>query len=534
MDLARLVEGLSRPEAYPHPAPDVVVHHTHISVVFLAGPYAYKIKKPLDLGFLDFTTLEKRRHFCLEEVRLNERLAPGVYLGVLPIVERGGEVRVENRPLGRDGEAIDFAVWMERLPDEATLETRVAKDEVDEQLISNLAARVAAFHARAEGGPRISAGGKWEVVAGNCHENFEQSAPQVGTTVSAVVHGRARELTERALERLRPLIERRAEAGVPRDTHGDLRLDHVYVFPDRPPPRDLVVVDCIEFNERFRYADPVADMAFLAMDLAFQGRRELAATFAEAYFRASGDWEGRDLLSFYTAYRAAVRGKVEGFEALSDQVPEHEREEAHRTSRAHWLLALGDLEEPGRRPCLVLVGGLPGTGKSTLARALARSAGLEVVSSDAVRKDLAGLAPTDRASAGFGQGLYTAEWNDRTYAESLRRAKDLLFEGKRVIVDATFREEARRREFLEVARTWAVPGLFLLCRADAEVVGSRLHARTGDVSDADWEVYRRAVELWEEPGPYTARHTVEISTGGAHEEALATAEETLAQAELLA
>ncbi len=557
MDLARLVEALSRPEAYPHPATEVVVHHTHISVVFLAGPYAYKIKKPLDLGFLDFTTLEKRRRFCLEEVRLNGRLAPGVYLGVVPIVERDGRVRVENHPIADGGEPEppsrnlpsnraesrpqpprglgpsggpaspeapasiqDYAVWMERLPDEATLEYRLARDDMDERLIDGLAHRIAAFHATAERGERISACGRWEVVARNCRENFEQSAPQIGTTLSAAVHERARALTERALDRLRPLIECRADGGVPCDTHGDLRLDHVYIFPDRPPPRDLVIVDCIEFNERFRYADPVADMAFLAMDLAFQGRRDLAVAFAQAYFRASGDAEGRELLSFYVAYRAAVRGKVEGFEALSQQVPDHEREDALLTSRAHWLLALGELEEPPRRPCLVLVGGLPGTGKSTLARGLAASAGFEVVAADVVRKDLAGIGPAERAAVAFGEGLYSAEWNQRTYAKCLHRATQLVFEGKRVIVDASFRGEARRHEFLETARTWGVPGLLLLCSADRAVVRSRLRARTGDVSDADWEVYRQAARVWQEPGEGSRRATVEVPTGGSAAEAV--------------
>jgi hypothetical protein len=423
---------------------------------------------------------------------------------------------------------------MERLPDEATLEFRLARDDVDERLISGLAERIAAFHAGAERGEHIAACGGWEVVSGNCRENFEQSAPQIGTTLSAAVYARIRDLTGRALERLRPSIERRAEAGVPCDTHGDLRLDHVYVFPDRPPPRDLVVVDCIEFNERFRYADPVADMAFLAMDLAFQGRRDFAVRFAEAYFSASSDAEGRELLSFYTAYRAAVRGKVEGFEALSREVPHHEREDALRTSRAHWLLALVELEEPGRRPCLVLVAGLPGTGKSTLARGLAAAAGFEVVTSDAVRKELAGFTPTERAAAEFGEGLYTTEWNERTYAECVRRVTQLLFEGRRVIVDASFREEARRREFLDTARAWGVPGLLLLCTVDPEVVRDRLRKRKGDVSDADWEIYRRAAARWEEPAPITGKESVEIPTGHAEEAALQAALKALQQRSLVA
>ncbi len=176
-----------------------------------------------------------------------------------------------------------------------------------------------------------------------------------------------RELTEQQLAQLGPLIEARAERGSPCDTHGDLHLDHVYRFPDRPPPESLAIIDCIEFNERFRFADPVADMAFLCMDLRFHAQPDLAKTFADAYFTAAGDGEGRALLPFYTAYRAAVRGKVEGFELREAEVPAEEKASALARARAHWLLALGQLEAPARRPCLVLIGGLPGTGKSTLA-----------------------------------------------------------------------------------------------------------------------------------------------------------------------
>jgi aminoglycoside phosphotransferase family enzyme/predicted kinase len=512
---------LSDTGAYPHPAADVVVHHTHISVVFLAGSYAYKIKKPLDLGFLDFSSLERRRHFCFEEVRLNRRLAPGVYLGVVPVLERGGRIRMGAEPIAvvdsehptGAGELLDYAVWMKRLPDEATLESRVLLGEADAALVDSLARRIAAFHAGAASGERVAACGRWVVVARNCRENFEQSVPHVGVTVSPEVHARLRASSEVALERLRPLVERRAAAGVPRDTHGDLRLDHVYVFPDLSPPGDLVVVDCIEFNERFRYADPVADMAFLAMDLAAYGRRDLAAAFADAYFEASGDEDGRALLPFYTAYRAAVRGKVEGIEATGPDVPEHERAEALRRARAHWLLALGELEEPARRPCLVLVGGLPGMGKSTLARELERQAGFRVVSSDAVRKELAGLAASDRASAPFGEGLYTAEWNDRTYAECLRRVLALLFAGERVVVDASFREERRRRAFLVAARELAVPSFMLLCTADSRTALRRIAERSEDASDADASVYDKVAELWEEPGPLTREVLREIPTG---------------------
>jgi aminoglycoside phosphotransferase family enzyme/predicted kinase len=531
MEPARLIEALSQPAAYPHPVDQVEVCHTHISAVFLAGPFAYKVKKPVALGFLDFRTLQSRHYFCEEEVRLNRRLAPSVYLGVVPVTNGPAGVRVEGR-----GQVVEWAVKMERLPEEATLRHRLEDEEVGGELLEDLARRLARFHAGADHGAHVSAFGRFEVVAGNARENFAQAAAQVGTTVSRAVFARLRTLTEESLARLRPLIEKRAAAGVPRDTHGDLRLEHVYLFPDRPPPADLVIVDCIEFNERFRYADPVADMAFLVMDLLFHGRGDLARSFAAAYFRAAGDPacrplvlpacrplvldEGRALLGFYTAYRAAVRAKVEGFGLAEKEIPQAERAAALTRARAHWLLAVGELEQPDRKPCLVLVGGLPGVGKSTLASGLAERAGFCVVSTDRVRRELAGLPGEGGHPVGFEEGIYTPAWRERTYAECLRRVEGLLFEGKRVLVDASFREEARRREFLQAAVRWCVPAALLVCVAEPQVVRRRLATRKDDAAEADWAVHVQAARRWEEPGGRTRRFLKEVRTEDA-EEALA-------------
>ncbi len=267
MELPRMIAALMDPVAYPDPVREVEVRQTHISAVFLAGAYVYKVKKPVTFGFLDFGTVAKRRHYCEEEVRLNRRLAPEVYLGVVPVTRSGGGLSVEG-----NGEVVEWAVKMRRLPDQATLQSRLQRGEVDVGVMEILAHKIAAFHAHAESGPRVADFGRFEVVAGNARENFEQSEAHRGSTVSRAVFERAKMLTEEALTRLRSLIAGRAERGVPRDTHGDLRLGHVYYFPDRKPPGDLVIIDCIEFNERFRFADPVSDMAFLVMGLKLQDR----------------------------------------------------------------------------------------------------------------------------------------------------------------------------------------------------------------------------------------------------------------------
>jgi aminoglycoside phosphotransferase family enzyme/predicted kinase len=505
-DLAALIASLARPDAYPFAVDAIEVHQTHISVVFLAGDVAYKVKKPVRLPFLDFGTLERRRHFCEEEVRLNRRLVPDVYLGIVPVTADG---RFEG-----DGEPIEWAVKMRRLPAHATLEARLEREEVTSRHLDVLARKVAAFHAAAA---PCAGHASFAAVAANARDNFAVAAAQVGRTVSATVYERLVQLTEEQLQRHGPLIAARAGRGVPRDTHGDLRLEHVYLYPDRPPPDDVVVIDCIEFSERFRCADPVADMAFLVMDLIAHARRDLAAAFADAYFAAADDAEGRALLPFYTAYRALVRAKVEGIELDEPEVSPDEKQRVHRRAHAHWLVALGELEAAANRPALVLVGGLPGAGKSTLARGLGARARFHVLRSDVVRKQLAGVPEQQPATIGYQQGIYDAAWTQRTYDELLRRAGVILAEGERVIVDASFRTEAHRRQLLDAARAWGVPALMLHCVADEQAVHRRLAQRRGDASDADWAVHLRAAADWATPQAATLRAYRLVATDDAVE-----------------
>lgn len=513
MDLADLIDGLSVPAAYPYPVAAVEVRQTHISVVFLAGPFVYKVKKPVNPGFLDFTTLPQRRHFCEEEVRLNRRLAPEVYLGVVPVTQTANGLRFEG-----DGPAVEWAVKMQRLPEDATLHARLRRGEVGSELIAALGRRIAAFHRAAETNERTAAFGTFDNVARTIRDVFAEAVCGIGTTVSQVVFGRAKALADAALDRLHSVIAGRAA----RDCHGDLHLDHIYYFPNRQPPADVVIIDCIEFSERLRFIDPIADMAFVVMDLAYHGRRDLARGFADAYFDAVGDPEGRTLLPLYTAYRATVRGMVEGLESAETEVPAAERATVWRRARAHWLLALTVLEEPAHKPCLLLVAGLPGSGKSRLAAGLADSAGFSVIRSDVVRKELT-------AAEGRRDSIYSPEWNDRTYAECLRRARPLLFEGHRVLVDATFRDEQKRRLFLDAAVECGVPSAMLLCHAEPDTIRQRLASRRGDASDADWAVHLQLATSWEEIGPHTAPQVRTVSTEGNPEQALDRALDVLRQ-----
>jgi aminoglycoside phosphotransferase family enzyme/predicted kinase len=515
MELARLIEALSRPTAYAAAVDAVEVHQTHISAVFVTGSLAYKIKKPVSLGFVDYSTIKRRKFFCEEEVRLNCRLAPEVYLGVVPVTREGGSVRMEG-----SGEVLEWAVKMRRLPESATLRAWLSRRGISGNCLEQLARRLAQFYASAASGPEVAATCTLEAIAANARENLDQSAGQVGVALSRPTLERLRERTAVKLRDLHRLIELRFTRGVPRDGHGDLRLDHVYWFPDHKAPGDWAVVDCIEFDTRYRYADPIADVAFLAMELELAGRADLASAFVDAYLRAAGDETGAGLLAFYRAYRAAVRGKVEGMKFAEIEIPERERFAARDRARALWLYALSELEEPARRPCLVLLAGLPGTGKSTLARGLSDEAGFSVIRSDVVRRELAGRIGIASAPSAFGENLYSSEHDERTYAECLRRAEATIFQAGRVLVDASFRGEARRRLFLEAVRRWGIAARVLVCSADPAVVRRRLEERRDDASDADWRIYEEAARRWEPLGTETLGVTRAIDCNGSRSDAL--------------
>lgn len=507
LSVDRLLRDLASPAAYPHPVDHVEVVQTHISLVFLAGERVYKLKKPVDLGFVDYSTLARRRACCEAEVTLNRRLAPDVYLGVVPVTARRGRLRLGGSPRA----ALEWAVVMRRLPDARTLAALVEADAADAPLLERVGRRLAAFHREARGGPDVARWARHEAVAANCRDNLRDVRPLVGAALSARVLDRLARLTELRLLELRSTIEARAAAA--RDGHGDLRLEHVHVPAD--PAADPRVIDCVEFSEALRCADPASDVAFLAMELLRAARPDLAAVFLRAWQDAAGDAGARAVLPFYVGYRALVRAKVDGFTARAAEVPAAQRARAVARARAHALLALGALAPPAHRPALVLVCGLPGTGKSVLARALAEAADLVWVRADAVRKALGREAGVTSTRGGaWGEGLYAPSWSDRTYARCLDLAEWAAFEGRRVVVDACFASEARRRAFLDAARAWGVPALVLHLEAPAEVARARLDARGPDPSDADRATHARMTAGWEPFGPATARVVRRLEAGG--------------------
>lgn len=469
--------------------PGLELRETHISWVFLGETDVWKVKKPVDLGFLDFSTLDKRREACDTEVRLNRRLAPNVYLGVVPVSRHdSGELHFDD-----EGDVVDWAVHMARLSDEDRADERLSADRLTDGHIESVAARLARFHDECESSQKTARFGSVDVIRDNVRENFEQASP---TILDYISREQAREIEswqKRFLRERSPTFESRIRAGRIRDGHGDLRLEHVYLDEEG----NVTIIDCIEFNERFRYADVCADVVFLAMDLAHSGRVDLAERFLALYARDSNDFDLYPLVDFYESYRAFVRGKIAAMLASNPEIEAEVRERARRDARRYYLLALASERRPLLPPALVAVGGVIASGKSTIASRLGAELAVPVIDADRTRKFLAGVAPTESLPEGAWQGVYSEEFSEKTYRELRRRARSVLMTKRPVVLDASFRASRHRAEVRSLARELGVPFAFVECRPDAEVCRERLRHREGGVSDGRLEIFDDFLAEWE-------------------------------------
>ena len=477
-DQPEIVAAMLEPGFYPHRPERVELRETHTSWVFLAGELAYKVKKPVVLPFLDYGSPERRRRMCYEEVRLNRRLAPSYYLGVEAISRRDGGFALVPED---DGGAVEYAVRMRRVPEQLTLAALAARGELGHAEVDAVARRLSRFHAEAPEAPREFR--DLATLEASLRENIEtlrSSGPPIipGDRLRA-----AGDFTEAFLGKRRPQLVERTREGWIRECHGDLRAEHVIVADG------IDVYDCVEFNPALRFIDVAADIAFLVMDLTrlacFRPTDRLVAT----YRHAGGDPGDDALLSFYAAYRAWVRSKVACVRAaeLPGEDPERQRQEAE----ARALLDLGHrFAWRARLPLVLVVCGPAAAGKTTLAKRVAEVSGLEHLGSDVTRKSLAGLAPTERATADH----YTDAFNRRTYEELGRSAADQVRRGGGVIVDATFRRRVDREAFTAALGDITVPVFFAECEAPANVLRERARGREGEgehVSDAGPDVAAR-------------------------------------------
>jgi len=459
-----LIAGLLKPEAYPHPTDVPRLIETHISWVILAGDFAYKIKKPLDLGFLDFSSLEKRRHFCDEEIRINARLAPDIYLAVVPIAGEPEEPRMEG-----SGPVLEWAVKMRAFPADATLdrETEITAEQIDA-----IADRIAAFHETIASAPSESAYGRPEAVIEPVVVNFAQLRklpPLAASERIKTLLDTLQAWSQTEGERLTPHFAARKANGCIRECHGDLHLGNIAWVNGAPLP-----FDALEFNPALRHIDVISEIAFLVMDLRHRGRSELAWRLLNRYLEQTGDINGLAALPYYQVYRAMVRAKVAAILASST---------SKDFSECLTYLELANRLAHDRRPALVLMHGVSGSGKTWLSQHLLEQLGALRLRSDVTRKRLFGLKPLND-SASIPGGIYTPDASARTLAALLEAARSSLAAGCLTIVDATFIQRTWRAPFQALAEAVGVAWQIVAIEAPSDVLQARIAQRQQSGADA--------------------------------------------------
>ena len=499
-----LLAFLENPASYPHAPDDVTIVQTHISYVALVPPYVYKIKKPVDLGFLDFTTLEQRRHYCHQEVELNRRLCNTIYEGVVAISRTPEGLALED-----DSNVVDVAVKMKKLSDPGFADARLERGALPPGDLDRVAAKLQAFYEARSSSPEIAAAGRTEKLRVNTDENFAQTEDHVGTLLSRPAYDTLRYATDRFYDQHAELLNRRRAGGHIVDAHGDLRLEHVHLTPER-----VCIYDCIEFNERFRHIDVANDIAFLAMDLDLHGRPDLANHLVRHMVRGLDDPELPRLVNFYKSYRAYVRGKVEGMRSVEDEVPTEECAASRQRARTAYQWALRYMVA-GSQPLVIAVMGRVATGKSTQAQAIADALGWEAINSDRVRKQAAGVPLHERGDDATREALYTRAMTEKTYDALFDTAVERGRAGLGTVLDATFSRRAHRDRLRDRLGAAGIPHVFVELTADDETLRARLRRRAtaGDVvSDARLEDFDMLRQRYEAPDALEdARHIHAVS-----------------------
>jgi len=464
MERPEHIKDLLTPSAYPHEVANISLLETHISWVILTGRYAYKIKKPVDLGFLDFSTRKLRHHYCQRELELNRRFAPALYLAVLPIVRTRAGHRVEGT-----GEIVDYCLKMREFGPDQLLSQRLAQHAFDGYWMDMLAHDLACFHEQAQAFPNIAAD---EQLARHMRDNLDVARTHIPQAIDPQQYARLRQDWHDAFEQRHRQLRARQQRGRIRDGHGDLHLRNIALIDGRPTP-----FDCIEFSDELRRIDVLNDIAFLVMDCDAEQRPDLGFRFLSRYLEHSGDYAGLATLPLYLCYRAGVRGKVACI--LADEQPEAAQD--WQTARTYFALAGRYLR--ATRPRLFAIGGLSGSGKSHLALLGCGAERAIVIRSDGIRMRLsAGLTTQQR---------YSEAMHVRTYEAMFEAAREALAAGFSVILDATFLHEHSQTQLRALANEAGVPLHAYWLNLDVDTLRANIQARRRqgqDISEADLRV----------------------------------------------
>jgi aminoglycoside phosphotransferase family enzyme/predicted kinase len=489
-----LQTAMANPSFYGPDVKHVTIIQTHISTVALTGTYAYKVKKPVNFGFLDFSTLDKRKHYCEEELRLNRRLCPDIYLDIIPITQHD-----DTYQLNGDGPTVDYAVKMKEFPQHQIMTHQLKEGNITTQHIDRLVDRLVQFYNADTPTQEVQQQGRPAAVKQNIDENFQQTADLINTTIPADTYDYIRTANDHFFELNPDIFTQRIHQGYIHDCHGDLHSGNIVISD-----AGLCVFDCIEFNTRFRYCDVASDIAFLAMDLDYHNQPYLASHLIRRYVDQSGDHDVYTVLNFYKSYRAYVRGKVLGFRLNDPHTPPSEKHTIITTAQRYFQLSkyyasLFTLDIDCTQPLMFLVTGLTGTGKSTIAEKLAVDYGTHLLNTDVIRKELAGIDPFERHHESLDTGLYSLENVDKTYKKMVDLAWAIMGRGDRVVLDATFQKETYRTIATTAAEGTHAILTVIHCETPDQIVKQRLDQRLKEktISDGRWEIYQAQKKTFE-------------------------------------
>jgi aminoglycoside phosphotransferase family enzyme/predicted kinase len=486
MNQGMLFDHLKDPKFYGPHVTSVELLQTHISYVALTGTYAYKVKKTVNFGFLDFSTLDKRKYYCEEELRLNRRLCPKIYLGVLPITQKDSTLELDG-----SGTIVEYALKMKEFPQEFIMTNMLKQNKVTEETIDHICSILIEFYAAQEPSEEIKKYGELQAVKQNIDENFDQTKPMIDITVPKNTFWSIKDAANKFFERKKEVFGHRMSEGKIFDCHGDLHSGNIVITAE-----NIHIFDCIEFNDRFRFCDIASDIGFLAMDLDYLNFPYLSSHLISRYVEKSADKGIYNVLNFYKSYRAFVRGKVHGFQLNDPHIDPGKKKGIIESAKKYFELssyyaALFSLDLHKKKPLLFLVSGLSGTGKSTIAQKIAVDYHAVQINTDVVRKEVAGIDQFERHHDQVDTGLYDPKRVDDTYEQVMKRAEGVLKKGGNVVLDATFQKKKYRKMAHHIAMKNHSTVVIVQCVCPDEVVKKRLEDRLKkkSVSDGRWEIY---------------------------------------------
>jgi uncharacterized protein len=509
MKQLKLLENLKDPSLYGNKIKKVKILQTHISYVVLTGKYAYKIKKPVNYGFLDFSNIEKRKYYCEEELRLNRRLCPEIYIDIVTINENNGILQING-----DGKIIDYAVKMKEFPQKSIMTNLLDQEKIDEEVIDKICDILTDFYKNSEHSDDIDTYGTIKTIKKNTDENFTQTHSIINITIKKEIFDFIKFNTNDFLQKKKDILRKRIKQGYICDCHGDLHSGNIVISKDK-----VLIFDCIEFNKRFRFSDVASDIAFLAMDLDYLGFPYLSSYFIKRYIEKSNDIGILNLLNFYKCYRAYVRGKVIGFRLDDEKIDDDEKQKIKYSAKKYFDLAyyyskLFSRSLKDCKPILFITSGLTGTGKTTVAKKISVDYNAQLISTDSIRKELEGIDKFERHHDAYNTGLYSPEKMLLTYNKIFEKADGFLKKGKNVVLDATFKNEDLRNKAKDIAIKNKINFQILYCTCPEDLVKKYLDNRVKkkSISDGRWEIYLKQKESFE---PFNSKdNIVEVDISG--------------------